>query len=289
MTDSTSCPFCSIVNGTDPHSRVLYSDERVIAFFPLNPATRGHTLVAPHRHVSDHRELTPPEVRDLAAATQRVAATIWAGLSPQGLNVIQSNGAAATQTVEHLHVHLVPRYDGDRMGLTWPDGAAEDHDAQDQTLAQLQAALTAQEPTVTPEDRRQHLTFLQGVITRMSQASSSAKTWLLAVLTLTYGFALNRDSALGAALGAVAVAIFGLLDANYLKQERAFRRLYDKVARGETVPAFALTPALAASENPRRRDYWPAWEDFKSWAIAPVYGPFLLIGLGLAAYLRFWH
>lgn len=287
MTDSASCPFCSIVAGTDLHARVLYRDERVVAFFPLNPATRGHTLVAPHRHVPDNRELTPPEVRDLAAATQRVASTIWTALSPQGLNVVQSNGAAATQTVKHLHIHLVPRYDGDAMGLTWPDVPAEDEDAQDRTLAQLQAALIVQEPTVTPEDRRQHLTFLQGVITRMSQASSSAKTWLLAVLTLTYGFALNRASALGAALGAAAVAIFGLLDANYLKQERAFRRLYDKVARGETVPAFALTPALAASANPRRRDYWPTWEDFRSWAIAPVYGPFLLIGLGLAAYLRF--
>ena len=289
MTDTPSCPFCSIVEGTDPLARVLYCDEQVIAFFPLNPATRGHTLVAPHRHVPDNRGLTPSEARDIAAAIQRVAAAISDGLTPEGLNVIQSNGVAATQTVNHLHVHLVPRYNGDQMGLTWPDGSAEGEDAQDQTLAQLQAALPASELTVTPEDRRQHLTFLQGVITRMSQASSSAKTLLLAVLTLTYGFALNRDSALGAALGAVAVVIFGLLDANYLKQERAFRRLYDKVARGEDVPAFAVTPALAASETPRQRDYWPAWEDLKSWAIAPVYGPFLLIGLGLAAYLRFWH
>lgn len=289
MTASPSCPFCSIVDGSDADARVLYRDERVVAFFPLNPATRGHTLVVPHRHVPNSRELMPPEARDLAAAVQRVAATIWAGLSPQGLNIIQSNGAAATQSVEHLHVHLVPRWDEDQMGLTWPDGPAEDDNAQDQTLTQLQAALPAEEPTVTPEDRRQHLSSLQGVITRMSQASSSAKTWLLVALTLTYGFALNKESALGAALGAVAVVVFGLLDANYLKQERAFRDLYDKVARGETVPAFALTPALAASENRRKRDYWPAWKDFKSWAIAPVYGPFLLIGLGLAVYLRFWH
>ena len=161
--------------------------------------------------------------------------------------------------------------------------------AQDQTLAELQAALPDQEPTVAPEDRRQHLSFLQDVIARMSQASSSAKTWMLAVLTVTYALALSEDSALGAALGVVAVAAFGLLDANYLKQERAFRRLYDKVARGENIPAFALTPALPASENRHRRDYWPAWQDFKSWAIAPVYGPFLLAGLGLAFYLRFWH
>ncbi|MEZ0492361.1 HIT family protein [Kineococcus sp. TBRC 1896] len=287
MTTSPSCPFCAIVDGTAPRARVLYRDERVVAFFPLDPATRGHTLVVPHRHVPDVRGLSRAEAHDLAEAVQRVAATIWAGVQPQGLNIIQSNGPAATQTVAHLHVHLVPRWDEDRMGLIWPEGAAEDDDAQDRTLLQLQAALPTAESTVTPEDRRQHLTLIQAVITRMSTASSSAKTWSLAVLTLTYGFALNQHAALGALLGVAAVAIFGLLDANYLKNERAFRALYDKVARGDVVEPFALTPALPSSENRRRRDYWPAWQDFRSWAIAPVYGPLLLIGLGLATYLHF--
>lgn len=286
MTTALSCPFCAIANDAAPHARVLYRDERVVAFFPLDPATRGHTLVVPRRHIPDVSGLTSTEARDLAVAVQRVAAMIMAGVQPQGLNIIQSNGSAATQTVDHLHVHLVPRWAGDRMGLTWPEGAAEDDAAQDLTLAQLQAALPAMESTVTPEDRRQHLTFIQAVITRMSTASSSAKTWSLAVLTLTYGFALNQHAALGALLGLAAVAIFGLLDANYLKNERAFRTLYDKVARGETVEPFALTPALPATENRRKRDYWPAWRDFTSWAIAPVYGPLLLIGLGLALYLR---
>lgn len=289
MTEPEPCPFCTIVAGDDPHARILFHDERVTAFFPLDPATRGHTLVVPHRHVRDNRDLTSEEARDLAVATQRVAGSIWAGLAPPGLNVIQSNGEPATQTVRHLHVHLVPRYDGDRMGLAWPDGPAESDDDQDRTLRELRDALPAEESTVTPEDRRQHLTFIQAIVTRMSQASSSAKTWLLAVLTLTYGFALNRDSAVGAALGVVTVLVFGLLDANYLKQERAFRRLYDKVAGGEPVPDFALTPALPATENRRKRDYWPAGSDLKSWAIAPVYGPFLLIGIGLTTYLSLQH
>ena len=76
-------------------------------------------------------------------------------------------------------------------------------------------------------------------MTRMSQASSSSKTWLLPILTLTYSYAITKHQTWIAVVGALAVLIFGLLDANYLKQERAFRKLYDKVASGGDIPAFS--------------------------------------------------
>ncbi len=286
MVTEASCPFCRIVEGSDPDARVLYRDDKVVAFFPLEPATTGHTLVIPHRHVTHLDDLDPHEARDVAAAVQRVSAALTSALTPEGLNVIQSNGIAATQTVPHVHVHLVPRSEGDRMILRWPDGASDTPQVQDQTLARLRTHLPDQQPETSAEDRRQHLSFIQAVITRMSQASASAKTWLLPIVTATFGYAITKNSPGVALLGTLAAFLFGLLDANYLKQERAFRTLYDQVARGRPIPAFAMNPALASPQG-SNVNYWPDWADVRSWAVLPFYGPFFVVGLGIAGWLHF--
>lgn len=278
------CPFCRIVDGRDPTARILYRDEQVVAFFPLDPATVGHTLVIPNRHVSHIGDLAHEESRDLADAVQRVARTLMSTLRPPGLNVIQSNGGAATQTVSHVHFHLVPRSEGDRMVLRWPDGAGDTPEARDRTLALLQAHLAPPVVDVSPEDRRQHLSFIQAVITRMAQASASAKTWLLPIVSATLGYAISKGQPGVALLGALAILVFGLLDANYLKQERAFRKLYDEVARGGPIPGFAMNPALAAPQG-TKVNYWPDRPDVLSWAILPFYGPLLLTALVIACCL----
>lgn len=272
-----------IIAGGDHAARVIYRDDNVVAFFPKEPATVGHTLVVPLRHAADIWELDAAEAELLAVATLRLAHALRAALSIDGLNVIQSNGDAATQTVPHVHVHLVPRRVGDPRILTWPSHGAESQEEMDQTLRKVQGHLAPiDEPS--PEDRRQHLTFVQSVITRMSQASSSAKTWLLPIVTAAYGYALTKYSWPVAALGIGAVLVFGLLDANYLKQERAFRGLYDRVAGGGRIPRFSMNPTLAAPGG-KRSNYWPEWKDIKSWAVAPVYGPLLLVGLGILVWL----
>lgn len=94
--------------------------DQVIAFFPLQPATLGHTLVVPTSHIPDIWALDDDTAATLAHATMRVARAAGEALSPDGLNIIQSNGSAATQTVGHLHVHVVPRWAGDAMGPIWP-------------------------------------------------------------------------------------------------------------------------------------------------------------------------
>lgn len=279
------CPFCDIVAGADSSTTpVILQDERVVAFPPLEPATRGHTLVIPTRHVSHVTDLTPDEARELAGAVHRVARAVRSAVSPDGINIIQSNGEAATQSVPHVHVHVVPRWRDDRMTLSWPTGAAEDEDAQRATADTIRAVLPTQTEYVTPEDRRQHLSFIQAVITRMSQASSSSKTWLLPVVTLTYGYAITEKDVWPAILGMAAILIFGTLDANYLKQERAFRGLYDRVAAGGDIPAFAMNPTLAATSG-RGANYWPDGKDLKSWAVAPVYFPLLIVGLAIVAWV----
>lgn len=279
------CPFCEIAAGNDDAARVLYRDTDVTAFFPLNPATRGHTLVVPNRHVADLTDLTSAESRQLGEAVHRTARAIRAGLSPEGLNVIQSTGHAATQTVPHVHFHLVPRWSGDLMGLQWPEGPAEDGPSQDGTLAKIQEMLPPAGQGVSDEDRRQHLSFIQAVITRMSHASASSKTWLLPIVTLTYGYAITAASMPVALLGCLAVLVFGVLDANYLKQERAFRALYDKVARGQEVPAFSMNPTLASPVG-KKVNYWPDGPDLRSWAIAPVYLPLFLTGVGIILWIH---
>jgi galactose-1-phosphate uridylyltransferase len=85
MTAAAECPFCSIIRGEDP-ARIVYRDRRVTAFFPLAPATRGHTLIVPERHVSEIVGLLPQEGRDLADVIGRVARALIQSLNPQGLN-----------------------------------------------------------------------------------------------------------------------------------------------------------------------------------------------------------
>lgn len=114
----TSCPFCAIIMGEGP-AWVVYRNDHAVVFFPLQPATLGHTLVVPRRHIPDIWELPEADAACLSRTVLRVAAALRAAVTPDGLNIIQSSGAAATQTVPHLHVHLVPRWAADAMGPIW--------------------------------------------------------------------------------------------------------------------------------------------------------------------------
>jgi len=286
------CPFCRIVRGADPHAVVLFEDDRTIAFAPLKPATRGHTLVVPKAHVTQIWDLDRDDATAVMATVVGVAEALRQTLQPEGLNVIQSNGAVATQTVNHIHVHLVPRWQRDRMELRWPRRAAESREQQQVTASRLRQELesmasTAPLATASAEDRRQHLGFIQSVISRMASASASAKTWLLPIMTAAYGFAFVQHAWPIAVLGITAVAVFGLLDANYLKQERSFRSLYDFVARGGRLPAFSMNPTVAGPSSRAKVNYWPDKQDWKSWAIAPFYVPLILVGGALVAYIVF--
>lgn len=120
-TSQPDCPFCEIVQRDDPDAREVYRDEHVVAFFPTDPAVLGHTMLVPREHVPDVWSLSEETASHLARATVRLAGAVREAVEPEGLNIIQSNGEAATQTVFHLHVHLVPRWEGDAMGPIWPE------------------------------------------------------------------------------------------------------------------------------------------------------------------------
>lgn len=117
------CPFCSIVDGSDPDAQVVGEAEGWVAFFPLHPATRGHTLVVPRIHVPNFWEAPAAVASDLAVACGEVGRALMDVLVPDGMNLITSAGDAAEQTVFHLHLHVVPRWDDDDIDPIWPPEA----------------------------------------------------------------------------------------------------------------------------------------------------------------------
>ncbi len=119
MTDR-ECAFCEIVERDDHDAREVYRDNDTVAFFPTEPATLGHTLIVPRLHVPDIWALPEELAAQLSRVTVRLATAVKRAVEPDGLNIIQSNGSAATQTVFHLHVHLVPRWENDAVGRIWP-------------------------------------------------------------------------------------------------------------------------------------------------------------------------
>jgi histidine triad (HIT) family protein len=115
------CLFCRIVAGELPSTRI-HEDDRVIAIMDIFPATRGHALVIPRAHADDIRDVGADDLAAAAAAAQRLAGRAYERLGADGVTVMQSNGAAAWQTVVHYHVHVIPRYDGDPLVLPWTPG-----------------------------------------------------------------------------------------------------------------------------------------------------------------------
>jgi len=115
---SESCIFCKIVAGELP-ATVVDEDARTLAFMDINPATRGHALVIPRAHASDLHAIDAEDLQACALAAQRLAARMRARLGADGVNLINSCGPAAWQTVPHFHFHVVPRYVGDPLELPW--------------------------------------------------------------------------------------------------------------------------------------------------------------------------
>lgn len=140
MNRPEGCDFCDIVEREEDAREVLRTD-KVVAFFPLEPATLGHTLIIPREHIPDIWSVDDATAHELTDATLQVARAVHDALPMDGLNIIQSNGEAATQTVLHLHIHVVPRQFDDGMGRIWPSetdwSETAKNDAQDKVRAEL--------------------------------------------------------------------------------------------------------------------------------------------------------
>ena len=112
------CVFCMIRDGKIPSSKI-YDDARTLAFMDINPVSRGHCLVASKAHAATLYEVDVEDFKAVAATAKMLATAIKKALSPDGLNLLQANGAAAFQSVPHFHLHLIPRWTGDGKGFDW--------------------------------------------------------------------------------------------------------------------------------------------------------------------------
>jgi histidine triad (HIT) family protein len=112
------CIFCKILTGDVP-ATIIDEDERTIAFMDIAPATRGHALVIPRVHAPDLLSVEQEDLEAVAVAARRLAARAKERLRADGINLLNSCGAAAWQTVFHFHIHVIPRYDGDPLRLPW--------------------------------------------------------------------------------------------------------------------------------------------------------------------------
>jgi histidine triad (HIT) family protein len=126
-----ACIFCAIVAGDAP-ARIVHEGPRTLSFLDIKPATHGHTLVVPRAHATGLLDVPRAELEEVANVAQRLARAAVDRLGAAGVNLLQSSGAAAFQTVFHLHVHVVPRYADDGILLPWvptPGEPAEMDDA----------------------------------------------------------------------------------------------------------------------------------------------------------------
>jgi histidine triad (HIT) family protein len=118
------CLFCKIVAGELP-ATIVAEDERTVSFMDINPATRGHALVVPRAHTTDLLTVRAEDLSACAAAAKRLAGRAKEALGADGVNLLNSCGRAAWQTVFHFHVHVIPRYDDDPLRLPWVPGPGD--------------------------------------------------------------------------------------------------------------------------------------------------------------------
>jgi histidine triad (HIT) family protein len=140
MTTVPGCVFCSIVAGDVPASIVL-QDEHVTAFLDARPVFKGHVLVVPRDHVPTLSDLPAPALGTLFGAVQRIARAVESGLGADGTFVAMNN--KVSQSVPHLHVHVVPRRKKDGLrGFFWPRIPYADDAEREAFAAKIRAAIS---------------------------------------------------------------------------------------------------------------------------------------------------
>ncbi len=124
-----NCIFCKIANGQIP-SHTLYEDERFRVIFDLGPATKGHALILPKEHFDNIYELDDETASNAFLIAKKMASAMKKAFEADGFNIIQNNGEPAGQTVFHFHMHLIPRYEGDKAIGFWKPGNITDEELQ---------------------------------------------------------------------------------------------------------------------------------------------------------------
>ncbi len=136
---SSECRFCAVVAGTAP-AEVVATDADTVAFLDRRPVFPGHTLVVPRRHVETIEDLPDDLLAPMLGAARRVAGGVRAAMGAQGTFVAMNN--TVSQSVPHLHVHVVPRTKGDGLrGFFWPRRGYRDDEHRAEIAARIRSTL----------------------------------------------------------------------------------------------------------------------------------------------------
>ncbi len=112
------CIFCKIIAGEIPAARLIETD-KVVSFLDINPVNPGHALIVPKRHVTSFLDLHQNELHVLMFIARRVAAAVAEATESPAFNILQNNGRAAGQIIDHVHIHVIPRRPDDGFSLGW--------------------------------------------------------------------------------------------------------------------------------------------------------------------------
>lgn len=123
----SDCIFCKIANGEIP-SATLYEDEDFRVILDLGPASKGHALILPKAHAANIYEISDDMAAKAMILAKKMATKMTEALKCDGFNIVQNNGEPAGQTVFHFHMHLIPRYKNDNVGLGWNVGTLTEED-----------------------------------------------------------------------------------------------------------------------------------------------------------------
>lgn len=119
-----NCIFCKIANGEIPSSTV-YEDDLFRVILDLSPATKGHALILPKKHMANIFEMDEETAEKVFVLASRIAKAMKEALNCDGLNIVQNNGEIAGQTVFHFHMHIIPRYNDDGQQINWVPKTSE--------------------------------------------------------------------------------------------------------------------------------------------------------------------
>ncbi len=122
------CIFCKIANGVIP-SATVYEDDLFRAILDIAPAHKGHVIVLPKSHADNLFALDDDVAAAALPVVKKIATALKEALGCDGVNILQNNGTAAGQSVFHLHIHIIPRYEGDGILPVWPQGSYADGEA----------------------------------------------------------------------------------------------------------------------------------------------------------------
>lgn len=123
------CVFCDII-ARRAQAHIVYEDEATVAFMDILPVHEGHTLVVPKKHAADVFAIDPEDAAAAMRTAVKVARAVKAAFGCDGVNIFQSNGPAAGQTVFHFHIHVLPRWAGDHTIALRREYVARDGDLQ---------------------------------------------------------------------------------------------------------------------------------------------------------------